>query len=100
LAFLVSHQYSAGVFKKRTGWKDDERKCKHCGQIEEEGPHSLESDMDPADYHVYEPSFNEVAYLHERLKGLVIIKHKKIASTCPKSVTAGFSANPMPAPCA
>jgi SNF2 family DNA or RNA helicase len=77
LAFLVNHQYDAGVFKKRIGWKDDQRKCKHCGQFEEEGPHSLEGDIDPADYHVYEPSFNEVAYLHERLKGLVIIKHKK-----------------------
>lgn len=77
LAFLVNHQYDAGVFKKRVGWKDDQRKCKHCGQFEEEGPHSLEGDIDPADYHVFEPSFNEVAYLHERLKGLVIIKHKK-----------------------
>ncbi len=77
LAFLVDHQYDAGIFKKRIGWKDDERKCKHCGHLEEDGPHSLEGDIDPADYHVYEPSFNEVAYLHERLKGLVIIKHKK-----------------------
>jgi SNF2 family DNA or RNA helicase len=75
LAFLVNHQYDAGMFKKRVGWKDDERKCRHCGQFEEDGPHSLEDN--PADYHHYEPSFNEVAYLHERLKGLVIIKHKK-----------------------
>ena len=30
-----------------------------------------------ADHHQYKPSVNEVAYLHERLKGLVIVKHKK-----------------------
>jgi SNF2 family DNA or RNA helicase len=84
LAFLVDHQYDAGVFKKRIGWKDDEQKCKHCCQFEEEGPHSLECDVDPADYHVYEPSFNEVAYLHDRLKGLVIIKHKKDCLALPE----------------
>jgi hypothetical protein len=25
LAFMVDHEYDAGVFKKRLGWKDDER---------------------------------------------------------------------------
>ena len=32
---------------------------------------------DPDDYHAFEPSKNEVAYLYERLKGLVVVKHKK-----------------------
>ncbi len=66
MAFLADCQFDAGIFKKRIGWKDDERKCKHCGQYE----HDFED-------HYYEPSINEVAYLHERLKGLVIIRHKK-----------------------
>jgi hypothetical protein len=67
LAFLTLEQFDAGAFKKRTGWKDDERKCKHCGLYED----------DEHEDHVYEPSVNEVAYLHERLKGLVIVKHLK-----------------------
>ena len=44
----------------------------------------MEGDIDPADYHVYEASFNEVAYLHERLKGLVVIKHKKDCLNLPE----------------
>jgi len=67
LAFMVDAQYDAGVFKQRIGWKDDEKKCRYCGGYEE----------DEHEDHVYEPSINEVAYLHERLKGLVIVKHKK-----------------------
>jgi hypothetical protein len=67
LAFLVNEQYDAGCFKKRTGWKDDEKKCKHCGNYPDEDH----------DGHHYEPSVNEVAYLYERLKGLVVIKRQK-----------------------
>ena len=83
LAFLVQEQYDAGVFKKRTGWKDDERKCKHCGKFPQGNPPRPEDPETPdfprceEDGHRYEPSVNEVAYLYERLKGLVIIKHKK-----------------------
>lgn len=66
MAFLIDCQFDAGMFKKRIGWRDNEQKCKHCGQL----PHDYED-------HKYEPSFNEVAYLYERLKGLVIIRHKK-----------------------
>jgi SNF2 family DNA or RNA helicase len=32
---------------------------------------------DNDDYHKFTPSKNEVAYMYERLKGLVVIKHKK-----------------------
>ena len=66
-----------GAVKKRIGWKDDETKCKVCGQHRDEGPHDLTDLADPEEFHPYAPSINEVAYLFERLKGLVIIKHKK-----------------------
>jgi SNF2 family DNA or RNA helicase len=96
LVFLVDHQYDAGKFKKRVGWRDDERKCKHCGQFEEDGSHSLEDDIDPDDYHAYEPSFNEVAYLHERLQGLVIIKHKKDCLNLPEKRYRRIICKPNP----
>jgi hypothetical protein len=66
LAFLADKEYDAGVFKARIGWKDDEHKCKHCGQLAHD-----------ATDHLYEPSVNEVAYLNDRLKGLVIVKQLK-----------------------
>ena len=77
LAFMVEQQFDAGKFKKRIGWKDDEQKCAECGETREEGPHELDGVTDPDDYHEFVPSKNEVAYLYERLKGLVIVKHKK-----------------------
>ena len=77
LAFMVQQQYDEGVFKKRIGWKDNENKCAECGETRDEGSHELDDDTDPADYHEFIPSKNEVAYLYERLKGLVTIKHKK-----------------------
>jgi hypothetical protein len=77
MAFMVLKQMEDGPFRKRIGWKDDERKCAECGGTREEGPHELDGLVDPADYHDFRPSKNEVAYLHQRLKGLVTIKHKK-----------------------
>ena len=77
LAFMVEQQFDAGKFKKRVGWKDDQRKCAKCGEMFEEGPHELDGATDPEDYHPFEASKNEVAYLYERLKGLVVVKHKK-----------------------
>jgi hypothetical protein len=70
LAFTEKAEYDAGVFSRLTGWRDDEKKCKHCGKYEGEVEHNIEN----GDFHPFEPSFNEVAYLYERLKGLVIIK--------------------------
>ncbi len=77
LAFMVEQEFDAGKFKKRIGWKDDERKCAKCGDTREEGPHELDGVTDPESYHPFEASKNEVAYLYERLKGLVVVKHKK-----------------------
>lgn len=77
LAFMVEESYDAGTFQKRIGWKDDENKCKTCGQYEE--AHDF---LDPEgniqeDVHKYVASVNEISLMHERLGGLVIVKHKK-----------------------
>lgn len=77
LAFMTEECYDAGTFKKRVGWKDDESKCDVCGKSQFDGPHELDGIVDPSDYHGFKPSVNEVALLNERLKGLVIVKHKK-----------------------
>lgn len=77
LAFMSDREYDAGVFKKRDGWKDDEHKCNVCGEHELEGPHELDGDTDPEDYHQFVKSVNEVALMYDRLKGLVRIWHKK-----------------------
>jgi SNF2 family DNA or RNA helicase len=78
LAFMVQQSLEdRTTFKKRIGWKDDETKCAECGETREAGPHELDGITEPDAYHPFKPSKNEVAYLYERLKGLVTIKHKK-----------------------
>jgi hypothetical protein len=77
LAFLVKQEYDSGSFFKRVGWRDDERKCEECGELECHDNHNGELVEDPEDFHEFKPSTNEVAFMYERLKGLVVIKHKK-----------------------
>ena len=77
LGFVIKQEMDSGSFWKTIGWKDDEKKCAVCGSYFENGPHELEYCEDPNDFHEYVASKNEVAFMHERLKGLVVIKHKK-----------------------
>jgi hypothetical protein len=77
LAFMVDKQFDAGVFKKRSGWKDDERKCAKCGDFEDAECHQFGEDGYSDDYHKWEPSVNEVTLLYERLKGLVTVLQSK-----------------------
>ena len=96
LAFMVEQQFQAGKFKKRIGWKDDEHKCVECGQTRDEGPHALDECDDPDEYHAFKPSTNEVAYLYDRLKGLVVIKHKKDCLQLPEKRYRKVVCKPTP----
>lgn len=82
-AFVVMRQFDSGMFPKNIGWKDSELKCKFCGLCDADGDHRLDPEQTQPDFHVFEPSINEVAYMYERLKGLVVIKHKKDCLTLP-----------------
>ena len=77
LAFKQLQEFDSGSFMGRIGWRDDEKKCATCGEYQLEGNHEIEFCDDPDDYHRFQPSINEVAFMYERLKGLVVIKHKK-----------------------
>ena len=71
MGIFVEKETMQGKHLQRVTWLDDENKCKVCG--------SYEKDHDPTseDYHQFEKSFNEVAFLHERLKGLTLVLHLK-----------------------
>jgi hypothetical protein len=64
----------SGKFPKLLGWKDDERKCDECAQYPLAPEHT---DRTLGTYHKYRPCKNEVAYLGERMRGLVMTKMKK-----------------------
>jgi hypothetical protein len=84
LAFMVDAIYSSGPVKKRVGWKDDANKCETCGQLRGDTIHDAEYFED--DYHEFVPSVNEVAKLYDRLKGLVVVKHKKDCLDLPDKI--------------
>lgn len=68
LAILSLDEADGRIFNRRVAWRDDERKCNVCAEFKD--------DHDD-DTHFFVPSKNEVAYLSERLQGLVVVKHKK-----------------------
>lgn len=78
LSFMKLHRFDSGVaVNKVEGWRDDELKCHECGQYADHSNHDEVICEDLADLHKYKPSINEVALLPKRLRGLVVIKHKK-----------------------
>jgi hypothetical protein len=101
-AFMVQQTFDSGTFWKTIGWKDDERKCAVCGEFEEHPDHSLDDFMGESDddknpnYHEFEPSKNEVAYMYERLKGLVGIWHLKDCIKLPERQYRQVICKPKP----
>ena len=83
LAFKVKQEFDSGAFWKAIGWKDSELKCQTCGETEEHPNHQPNEDLD-TDFHLFQPAKNEVAYMYERLKGLVVVKHKKDCLSLPE----------------
>ncbi len=63
---------TGGVFPHLESWLDNESKCATCGVLED--VHGLE---ELNFEHDFKRSKNEVAFLYERMKGLVIVKLKK-----------------------
>ncbi len=93
LAFLVNQEFDDGIVKTLKGWKDDELKCAECGDYEDEGPHAPPDSFDDFEefdraepWHKFQPSVNEVAFMYERLHGLVHVLHKKDVLDLPDKV--------------
>lgn len=77
LAIMSEGQNDSGqVFAKIVAWKDDERKCVKCGKFEDDPDHDSVNMLEKW-FHAFQPSTNEVARLHRRLKGLVHTVFKK-----------------------
>jgi len=91
---------TGGMYPHIITWWDDEKKCKHCGQPKEHSNHdsafSVFGDADTDNLHEWEPSINEVAFLHERLKGLVVVLFKKDCMDLPDKRYEDLYVKPTP----
>ena len=81
-----------GVYKKLVSWRDDEKKCSVCGQLETHNNH--DEILGGPSYHIHVPAVNEVARLYNRMKGLVTIKFKKDCINLPDKVYTTVQCKP------
>lgn len=70
---------TGGVYFQIDTWWDDENKCDKCGKDREHENHKL-----PIASCVFKESKNEVAYLYNRMEGLVLVKFKKDCTDLPE----------------
>ncbi len=75
-----------GFYNTILGWKDDVKRCNECGQMQEHMDHNLAKMIDNPHVHVFVPVKNEVAYLYERMKGLVHVHLKKDCLDLPDKI--------------
>lgn len=89
----VIHQRESatgGVYPHLVTWRDDEKKCQVCGEVEDHEFHDevyvMERDVEDSMYHAYKPSSNEVSNLYNRLRGLTIVKFKADCLDLPSKI--------------
>jgi len=92
--FEKQEGFGQGPIWTRVTWKDDENKCGVCGQYEEHENH--QDDIFGGDTHQFKPSKNEVSYLYERLKGLVLPLSKKDCLDIPEKNYREIVLEPSP----
>lgn len=94
LGVFIEKETSQGKHLQRVSWLDDEKKCAVCGGYKDEEQHDRDLFCD--DYHDWEPSVNEVAFLRERLQGLVLVLHKKDCLDLPEKYYRTIECTPTP----
>lgn len=91
---------TGGMYPHIITWWDDENKCQICGQVKDHANHdkafSVFGDSDTDDTHNFQRSVNEVAYLHERMKGLVVVLFKKDCMDLPEKQYEQLFVKPAP----
>lgn len=76
LAFQMPRDFGDGIRRVRSGWRDDVRKCKTCGE------HRCSTEF--VGKHKYASSKNEVHFLSERLAGITVVKRADECITLPE----------------
>jgi hypothetical protein len=76
---------TGGKYPHLIGWRDSDNRCE-CGLMKEDPCHDLMRGMDGAVVHPFKAGKNEVAHLHARMNGLVIVKLKEDCLDLPDKI--------------
>jgi len=82
---------SGGVYPHLVTWRDDEKKCYDCGYLSD---HIIHNNKNIDKYHRFKEGKNEVAFLYQRMKGLVHVKLKKDCLDLPQKVYRQIQCTP------
>jgi len=78
LAITQKNEGAAGGFYTNVlAWKDSDKRCLECGQLQDHTDHNLLDMAINPHVHAFVPCKNEVAFLYERMQGLVEVTFKK-----------------------
>lgn len=96
LGIVVNKENSitGGSYPELVAWRDNDQRCNICGQDENHNNH-IPGLM--ADSHDFERGKNEVAFLYERMKGLVLVKRKKDCLDLPDKIYRKITCKPSQA---
>lgn len=86
---------TGGRYPHPVTWRDDERKCQQCGQLRGHPNHAA-INAGNEEYHPWKKSKDEVSYLYERMKGLVLVKFKKDCLDLPEKQYEVIRIKPTP----
>lgn len=93
LGVFKEEDNGAGAFPKLVTWKDNDELCDVCGQNKNSIEHAVGDNDEPLD-HYFKPMRNEVAFLHQRFKGLVNVKFKKDCLDLPEKRYKTYTLQP------
>lgn len=97
MAIMVKRDFASGVFEQVAAWRDDEKRCDHCGDYADAPQHDQSVEWDDEVHHRFTPCVNEIEYLSKRLEGLVVVKHKKdVLSELPPKRYRTIECKPTP----
>ena len=87
LAVVVEREsIQGGKFPHIATWRDSTNKCTVCGEVKLHENHDTSMCLDPSALHDFIACKNEVALLHKRMHGLVMVKLKKDCLDLPEKV--------------
>lgn len=73
-----------GFYTNVVAWKDSDKRCVDCGKMQDDPDHNIM--VRDVHTHAFVAATNEVAYLYERMKGLVEVIFKKDCLDLPDKV--------------